>query len=205
MTHLTQALSRCVHVHTVHSQDGGQPVTLHVWKENNWDIKPSPKAALLCGARFLPIYYLAVYVHTLDPFIWYSGAWLPTYHPFLPLHTLRLHVFRNVNTATECINVTWLNIFHRFFSELYLSLRCKLWFSHVNLINTMATHQAAPFMHTEQLHHGGCGEEWRQARERLWSSVLNASCLAGTHQRCSLSQTIPSKAYSLNPAMGSLY
>lgn len=74
MAHLTQTLSRCMHVHTVHSQDGGQLVTLHVWKENNWDSKPSPKAALLCGARFLPIYYLAVYVHTLDPFIWYSRA-----------------------------------------------------------------------------------------------------------------------------------
>lgn len=36
-THLMQSLPACMHIHIVSSQDGGQLVTLHVLKENNWE------------------------------------------------------------------------------------------------------------------------------------------------------------------------
>lgn len=59
-------------------------------------------------------------------------------------------------------------------------------------------------MLTQQLHHGGCGEDDVRLKKALILS-LNASCLAETHKNSSLSQTIPSKAYSLSLVMGSLY
>jgi len=68
----------------------------------------------------------------------------------------------------------------------------------------MATHQAAHFLHTDQLHHSGCGEIDVKRQKALMLS-LNASCLAEMLKSPSLSQTIPTKAYSLSLVMGSLY
>lgn len=67
----------------------------------------------------------------------------------------------------------------------------------------MAVHQAAPFMLTEQLHHGGCREDDVRLQKAL-ICTLNASCLAEMKSSV-LSQTIPSEAYSLSLVMGSLY
>ena len=59
-------------------------------------------------------------------------------------------------------------------------------------------------MLTEQLCRGGCGEDDVKLQKALILS-LNVSCLAEMHKSYSLNQTIPPKAYSLSPVMGSLY
>lgn len=59
----------------------------------------------------------------------------------------------------------------------------------------MVPHQTAHFLHTEQLHHGGCGEADVKPQNAVMLN-LNTSCLTETHKSFTLSQTTPSKVSS---------
>lgn len=92
MTHLIQSLPPCMHIRIVNSQDGGQLASLACFERKQLGFKPSPTTLPVCGTRSLPIYYLSVYVHTQDPFIWYTAEHNShlTIHsfPFVPSLTL---------------------------------------------------------------------------------------------------------------------
>lgn len=197
MTHLIQTLPPCMHIHKVNPQAGGQLATMCVLKENKWESNPHLQHPLSVEQGFCR-YTFSVFMFTLRSHLLGTAEHDShlTIHsfPFISLsalsHTSELYtlcVQKNTSAATVCSNSSDLDVFYRSHPELQssrtrASVR-ELRFSHVNLINKMATHQAAPFM----LHHGGCGEGDVRLQKALILG-LNASCLAETHKSSPLSQ-----------------
>lgn len=125
-----------------------------------------------------------------------------SYHPTLLL-------LRNINIATVWVNLTYMNIFFIDFTlnSSWAALKQVL---HAVILTCYSDQQDgnAP---SRSFHAHRAAPPWKvQGKDdvRLQQPLilgLNASCLTETHKSSSLSQTIPSKAYSLSLVMGSLY